>query len=95
MRVVAMFRVSSERQAEQGASLAAQQHRYRLSLPGLPPQVTCRVLTLEAEVPAAWCRTPLAWVNGKPLPAELSRPRHLRLTVEVTDGMELLFQAPQ
>jgi hypothetical protein len=64
---------------------------YRLRLEGLPDAVSCRDLTLEADVPAAWCQMPLAWVNGQTMPAELVRPRRLRVTVEVTDGMEVRF----
>jgi hypothetical protein len=63
---------------------------YRLTLDGLPSQVVCRALTLEAEVPAAWCQNPLISVNGQPIRPELVRPRLLRFTVEVADGMEIL-----
>jgi peptidoglycan/xylan/chitin deacetylase (PgdA/CDA1 family) len=66
---------------------------YRLSLEGLPPQVGCRALTLEAEVPAAWCERPRVWVDGRPQPVELVRPRRLRVTVDARDGMEIRFQA--
>jgi hypothetical protein len=67
-------------------------HIYRLSLEGLPPQVVCRDLTLEAEVPAAWCERPRVWVDGRPQPAELVRPGRLRVTVEARDGMEIRSQ---
>ena len=58
----------------------------------LPEQVECRALTLEAEVPAAWCRTPVVRFDGRPVAAELVRPRCLRVTVEVVDGMEVSFR---
>lgn len=66
---------------------------YRLRFDGLPDQVVCRTLTLEADVPAAWCQNPLARVDGAPVPAQLVRPRTLRLTVDVHDGMEIAFGA--
>ncbi|HZO88461.1 MAG TPA: polysaccharide deacetylase family protein [Chthonomonadaceae bacterium] len=69
-----------------------EEHIYRLTFENLPEQVVRRALTLEAEVPAAWCQNPVVWVDGKPVRAELARPRHLRLTVDVTDGMELMFR---
>jgi hypothetical protein len=65
---------------------------YRLRLNGLPPQVGCRALTLEAEVPAAWCRAPAAWVDGRPVSVELARPGCLRLTLEAADGREISFR---
>ena len=68
---------------------------YRLSFEGLPPQVVCRVLTLEAEVPAAWCAVPQVWVDGRPQPAEVVRPRRLRVTVDARDGMEVSFRRSQ
>ena len=71
------------------------EQRYRLALADLPEQVACRVLTLEAEVPAAWCRTPMAWIDGRPVAAELVRPRCLRVTVGVVDGMEVRFRGRQ
>jgi peptidoglycan/xylan/chitin deacetylase (PgdA/CDA1 family) len=67
--------------------------RYRLRFDDLSERVMCRALTLDAEVPAAWCREPKVWVDGKPLPASLARPRRLRVTVDVTDGMEIAFRA--
>ena len=72
-----------------------EEQRYRLALADLPEQVACRVLTLEAEVPAAWCRTPMAWIDGRPVAAELVRPRCLRVTVGVVDGMEVSFRGRQ
>ena len=68
-----------------------EEQRYRLVLADLPEQVACCVLTLEAEVPAAWCRTPVVWVDGRPVGAELVRPRRLRVTLEVANGMEIRF----
>jgi len=70
----------------------ATEHRYRLSFDGLPEQVACRALTLEAEVPAAWCQMPQARVNGQAIQPELVRPRTLRFTVDVTDGTEVVFR---
>src|SRR5207245_695044 len=58
----------------------AQEQSYRLTIDGLPDAVTCRALTLEAEVPAAWCQRPAAWTNGTVIEAELVRPRRLRVT---------------
>ncbi len=71
-----------------------QEQRYRLRFEGLSPRVSRRELSFEAEVPAAWCRFPQVWVNGVARPAELVRPRTLRITVEVEDGMELGFGGP-
>jgi hypothetical protein len=70
-----------------------QEKRYRLRLNGLSERVTCRTLTLEADVPAAWCREPKVRVNGTPRPASLVRPKTLRVTVDVADGMEITFRA--
>jgi len=72
---------------------ATKEQRYRLHFEGLSDRVSRRELTFEAEVPAAWCRFPQVWVNGAPRPATLVRPRILRVTVEVEDGMELAFRA--
>jgi len=47
-------------------------------------------LSLEIEVPAAWCRYPRVWVDGAVRPEKLVRPRTLRVHVEV-DGVELAF----
>ena len=69
----------------------ASEQRYRLRFEGLPGVVECRELTLEAEVPAPWCRFPQVGVNGVVRPAEVVRPRILRVTVPVEDGMELQF----
>lgn len=66
---------------------------YRLKFDGLPPQVTRRALTLDAEVPAGWCDDPRVWVDGREQGAELVRPRVVRLTTDVQDGMEIRFQA--
>ena len=70
-----------------------QEKRYRLRLDGLSERVTCRTLTLDADVPAAWRREPKVWVNGTPRPASLARPKALRVTVDVADGMEIAFHA--
>lgn len=80
-------------QVEVLAESAAEQ-RYALSLPGLSPRVRWRQITVEAEVPAAWCRAPLAWVDGTPHCASLVRPRILRVTVEVANRTELAFRDP-
>jgi peptidoglycan/xylan/chitin deacetylase (PgdA/CDA1 family) len=66
---------------------------YRLTFDGLPPQVTRRTLTLDATVPAAWCEAPRVWVDGREQAADLVRPRVLRLTTDVRDGMEIGFRA--
>ena len=67
--------------------------QYRLHVDGLDDRVTCRTLTLDAEVPASWCRNPKVWVDGEPGPADLVRPGVLRFSVEVADGTTLEFQA--
>lgn len=72
---------------------APRERRYRLSFEGLSERVTVRELTLEAEVPASFCRSPRAWINGEARPAELVRPRLLRVTLSVTDGLEVAFRA--
>ncbi len=71
------------------ASAAAQ--IYRLSLPGLSDRVSCHEITVEAEVPAAWCRYPQVRVDGVALPAQLVRPRTLRTTIEVSEPTDLRF----
>ena len=73
----------------------AQRRRYRLGFAGLPPQVPCRQLTLEVQVPGTWCVAPCVWVQGTPRPAALVRPGLLRLTVEVEEGMEVEFRGDQ
>ena len=71
----------------------ADEKRYRLNLNGLSDRVTCRALTLDADVPAAWCRYPRVRVNDQPMPASLVGPGVLRITVDATDGMELTYSA--
>ena len=71
----------------------AEEKRYRLRFNGLSERVTCRTLTFEADVPAAWCRRPMVRVNGDARPASVARPKALRVTVDVKDGMELAFNA--
>jgi hypothetical protein len=70
----------------------AEEQSYRLTFVGLPKQVACRALTLEAEVPASWCQMPAVSINGQSIHAELVRPRRLRVTVDATDGMEVKFR---
>ena len=70
-----------------------EEKRYRLRMEGLSQGVACRTLTLDAEVPAAWCRLPRVCVDGEPRPASLVRPGVLRVTVDVADRMELKFCA--
>ncbi len=65
--------------------------RFRLSIEDLSYRVTCRTLTLEASVPASWCRWPLVKINGRPHPAHLAGPRRLQVTLDVEDRMELTF----
>ncbi len=48
-----------------------------------------RTLTLEAGVPAAWCRDPRIVVDGRELAAEVVRPGVLRVTAPVRDGTEV------
>ncbi|MDA0745182.1 MAG: polysaccharide deacetylase family protein, partial [bacterium] len=74
-------------------SETASEKRYRLKLTGLSNRVTCRALTLDAEVPAAWCRYPVVHVNNQPRPATLVRPGVLRITVDVEDGIEIVYSA--
>ena len=67
--------------------------RYRIGLPGLPEQVPYRSLTLEAAVPAAWCRDPRVEVDGQELAAEVVRPGVLRVTTQVRDGTRVEVRA--
>jgi hypothetical protein len=67
--------------------------RYRLRFDGLSPAVTCRALTVDADVPPAWCRRPRVWVDGQPRPALLVGPGRLRATVDAADGVELAYRA--
>ena len=69
------------------------EQRYQISFTDLPAGVTCKELTFEAEVPAAWCNFPRIWVDGVAQTAELVRPRVLRATVDVGDGVEVGFRA--
>ena len=62
-------------------------------LEGLPPQVGCRVLTLEAEVPAAWCAMPRVWVDGRARPAEWSDPDGSGSLWRRATGWGIRFQA--
>lgn len=63
--------------------------RYRIALPELPGQVPYRSLSLEVNVPAAWCRDPRVTVDGQELAAEVVRPGVLRFTAPVKDGTEI------
>ena len=63
--------------------------RFRIRLSELPEQVPYRSLTLEASVPAAWCRDPRVVVDGRELAAELVRPGVLRVTTLVHDGTQV------
>ena len=67
--------------------------RFRIGLPELPEQVPYRSLTLEASVPAAWCRDPRVVVDGRELAAELVRPGVLRVTTPVRDGTQVGVRA--
>ena len=69
------------------------EQRYALSLPDLSPRVRWRQVTVEAAVPAPWCRTPRVWINGAHRPAQVVRPGVLRTTVEVVDRTEIAFRA--
>lgn len=66
--------------------------RYRLHLDHLPDTIPHRTLTFEAIVPAAWCRNPHVRINGLVVSATLIRPQTLRVTLDVSDGMELVFR---
>ena len=59
---------------------------FRIDLSGLPEEVPYRSLTLEAGVPAAWCRDPRVVVDGMDLLPEVVRPGVLRFTTPVRDG---------
>ena len=74
---------------EEGTNLKEEAQRYRIALPELPIQVPYRSLTLEANVPAAWCRDPRVTVDGQELAAEVVRPGVLRFTTPVRDGTEV------
>ncbi|MFC1526949.1 polysaccharide deacetylase family protein [Candidatus Latescibacterota bacterium] len=69
--------------------------RYALSYEGLSPRVRMREVTLEAEVPAAWCRAPRVLVDGVARPAQVVRPGLLRTTVEVGEQTDVAFQSSQ
>ena len=68
-------------------------HHYRIHLDGLPENVPYRTLTLDVQTQAAWCRDPHIRVNGQIHTAVLVRPRLLRLTVPVENGMDLIVSA--
>jgi len=70
-----------------------QERVYRLAVAGLPRQVVCRTLTLEADIPAAWCQNPVVLVNGVPILPEVLRPRRIRFSVDISDGLEIVFRA--
>ncbi len=71
----------------------AEAQRYRIGLPGLPNQLPYLSLTLEAIVPAAWCRAPRVVVDGQELAAEVVRPGVLRVTTPVQDGTRVEVHA--
>ena len=71
----------------------ATEKRYRLHFENLNDRVTCHTLTLEANVPAPWCCSPHAWINGTPHPAILTGPQKLQITLDIEDGLELVFKA--
>ena len=65
--------------------------RYRLHLDGLPDRVICRALTLDVDVPPAWCRAPFVIINGQHRPVDILTPGKLRLTADIESGTELVF----
>ena len=67
--------------------------RYYLSLPGLSKAVSCRELSFEVDVPAAWCSFPKLWVNGQVSAVEVVRPRVLRFTVGLESKTEVRLGA--
>ena len=67
--------------------------RFRIGLSGLPEQVPYCSLTLEAGVPAAWCRDSRVVVDGRELAAEVVRPGVLRVTTPVHDGTQVEVRA--
>ena len=66
---------------------------YRLTVGALPAGAVCRTLTLEAEIPAAWCQNPVVWIDGDPVCPELVSPRRVRFSANVVDGMEIVCKA--
>ena len=70
---------------------SATQHHYRLNLDKLPHGIPYRSLTFEVQVPAAWCRDPKIWINNQALAATLVRPRTLRFTTDVENGIEIVI----
>jgi hypothetical protein len=66
---------------------------YRLNLRGLDDAVKCRMLTIDSEVPAAWCRNPTVRIGEEKRLAEVVRPGVLRVSVDVENGMEIAFSA--
>jgi hypothetical protein len=65
---------------------------YRVTLAPMPERVACRELTFEVDVSPSACQSPRVWVNGQPRMATLVRPRVLRATVDVGDGVDLRFE---
>ena len=68
-----------------------EEHRYNVSFDCLPSRVARRELTFNADVPAAWCNSPGVSVGGVWQPAELVHTGRLRVTVDIGDGVELVF----
>ena len=68
------------------------EQRYRLCVEGLSDRVTCRALTLDIEVPAAWCRAPHVAINGVSRPAEVITPGNLRITIDIESPTELVIR---
>lgn len=66
-----------------------EQQHFRLDLADLPAAVPYRSLSLELQVPAAWCRDPRVEVDGQMLAAEVVRPGVLRVTTPVRDGSQI------
>ena len=73
-----------------GEGLGAGERRYRIYFNGELPERACsREVTIEVEVPTAWCNYPQFLVDGVPQIPTVARPGVLRATVDVGDGIEL------
>ena len=92
-RIEAVDGVEAGKTGGDGTALASEvdKQRFRIGIPDLPEQVPYRALTLEACVPAAWCRDPRVSVDGRELSAEVVRPGVLRFTSPVRDGTEVVL----
>lgn len=62
---------------------------FRLSLQDVPEPVACHDVTFDVHVPPSLCRCPYVVVNGQTAPALLSAPGVLRVTLDLSQPVEL------